>query len=1569
MQVLTFCSNQSPAEVRKLRLQRPFGFLVQRKGTLPSGNSEARSYFDVDTEEDLNVWTRWFEEAIRHSGGVSEVPTFAVEPIKADETAVTLVEGELDDGNERNMFDEAVSEGTLGVKMFEEERLLTQQKLTQVREEIEAVRRKTQNLEISCSCTRAGQARHKFLTARSLMEQSMFLGEEEEIDDSEEHASKQRVQLDPEEATRDTVAEDISQRGVAVAQVLHFVKQHGLERQHLTTEEVVRNIILSATAEQQCALADVMSDYTGPCDTFTRSNETAGVIQGVGEPASFHACVPAGRKRPTVFFSHCWGGMFMDLVYGITEYFGSKRSVNPCDFTAAQLRQTCWICVFALNHHTSICGSERFPCECGAPKRLRSSPLYASNKFDLVLKRIPEHALVIDPSLHVLSRTWILSEIYEGIVLKHPITCVGHVRALKSHLGSCSVEATQTGYPQDKDFLIARIVGSVGISRFNKLVGFALHEKLSQVTFFDAARFGDWGAVKMMLSQNNGLVEQRNRTDHNSTVVHTLCRGKLDDAEFLRYLIALRGDVNAREDCAKRTPIHLAARGGLHGLVFVLASGGCDLSDRCISGFTALDYVLQVANVCNEQETMEEAERRRRLLRLVNQLVIRPWLPDTRKTKLFQAAARGDTEVLEDMLEADPSLLNERDGTYGAFTVLHMACEHSTDAALIGYLIERKAQINARGRGLEGGSTVCGSWTPLHCAAFRGRCPVIEVLLTFKAHASLTDTVGRTAKDLALSRGMGDAVAMLAAQGEGDVDHIHSGTSSISDGRRSNANNLKVAFQDIRTKFAIASTLKRFSFRGMHHGNFQNEMRLGPGPPRAIGFAREAASRRIPGVDPTGIHAGQAGKGSGNLDADQMQMRNFVIVTSPGESCDFEFMILLLSELVREGRFKVLAVVANLAPVERRAAFLRGTLDMVGLHHVPVGVGSDGSDKAPGAFPDMFSHHVSVERTGIDYFSQHLEAAKAAAFGDSLNNNEYSYASMSESIPENRIFNGHQLMCKVLRAAPNMSVTLLLLSSMRDAARLLRQEESLFLAKVAHVTLLGGLQKADTDDSFEPQKPNHHTTYQVDPASMTNFYDLSAADFVIKRLQQLGVNITTISRYASYNLFIPRAVLDLMVRCPLPNPVVCRAYFAQREHIDELWRRVCVGDSLPTRCSREWFCQTFCDGKGLARESDDSMWDLITRFVVYQPLALVAALPEICDNYFMPIFHLSANQEGHTCIIGLDEDCSGTQEKAMLGLQGYLISAWMRAAGRIQSHRSNVERPSELQKKNLTSALSPMREHSDEEIEALQHNVSHLLDTVWPSLKNSSTLATWRDRDRAMRQIGPPMLVVSWQTIEEIGRVPHSAENRALTLEAAAAIAGQRGVRFFIEMVSHRWACPYTPDFRENTKARALVEWAKYRWASGLGTFFWIDFACIDQSDIKPGVIMLPLYVSTCNNIVCFDSPEYDVRGWCRAERLLFATFVAPNFEYINDRFRFLGDPSQQPAREDRVALPDPSKGVLSYDSDREVVNELIQICCAHWGACWKDGLMDIVEQKLKLNSVRSLRLETTEIRTKYYIY
>ena len=261
--------------------------------------------------------------------------------------------------------------------------------------------------------------------------------------------------------------------------------------------------------------------------------------------------------------------------------------------------------------------------------------------------------------------------------------------------------------------------------------------------------------------------------------------------------------------------------------------------------------------------------------------------------------------------------------------------------------------------------------------------------------------------------------------------------------------------------------------------------------------------------------------------------------------------------------------------------------------------------------------------------------------------------------------------------------------------------------------------------------------------------------------------------------------------------------------------------------------------------------------------------------------------------------------------------------------------------------------------------VSEMLDSEWPKLRNSSLLDTWKVRDERIRSLGPAMVLVDPADIARLGRIPEYSEEQSITMSEAHKRAQEKGLRFFVEFFSHRWICKNRPDDDENSQAASLVEWALYRRANGLDSYFWIDYSCINQQDVAPGVTMLPLYVASSNNILCYDAPGYETRAWCRIERTLFAAFCAPTQDLVSRGFTYSGDPGQKPRIEEFWILQDPEEGLLSYKEDKSKIAELKMIAEAHWGDCWKEGLYDDVKDKM--GSIDALVCGKTQIRCRCF--
>ena len=104
-----------------------------------------------------------------------------------------------------------------------------------------------------------------------------------------------------------------------------------------------------------------------------------------------------------------------------------------------------------------------------------------------------------------------------------------------------------------------------------------------------------------------------------------------------------------------------------------------------------------------------------------------------------------------------------------------------------------------------------------------------------------------------------------------------------------------------------------------------------------------------------------------------------VLISDPGQDLDDEMMFIMARHLVSKNLIELKGVVANLHPSFARARLARGTLDLLGLHKVPVGIGSDGGDSKGNYSSDQF------ESTASSYIvSEDGEAARGLESGNRL---------------------------------------------------------------------------------------------------------------------------------------------------------------------------------------------------------------------------------------------------------------------------------------------------------------------------------------------------------------------------------------------------------------------------------------------------------------------------------------------------------------------------------------------------------------------------------------------------------
>lgn len=124
---------------------------------------------------------------------------------------------------------------------------------------------------------------------------------------------------------------------------------------------------------------------------------------------------------------------------------------------------------------------------------------------------------------------------------------------------------------------------------------------------------------------------------------------------------------------------------------------------------------------------------------------------DGGRTALHVAAARGDTEILQLLLDQRLSVTGG-----GSWTPLHEAALNGNyEAARL--LLRAGAPVNAR-ENSNGG-------TPLHVAAFNGHLKVVQLLLASGANVNARDRDGWTALSQARDQGFPEVEAALKKNG------------------------------------------------------------------------------------------------------------------------------------------------------------------------------------------------------------------------------------------------------------------------------------------------------------------------------------------------------------------------------------------------------------------------------------------------------------------------------------------------------------------------------------------------------------------------------------------------------------------------------------------------------------------------------------------------------------------------------------------------------------------------------------------------------------------------------------
>jgi hypothetical protein len=142
-----------------------------------------------------------------------------------------------------------------------------------------------------------------------------------------------------------------------------------------------------------------------------------------------------------------------------------------------------------------------------------------------------------------------------------------------------------------------------------------------------------------------------------------------------------------------------------------------------------------------------------------------------------------------------------------------------------------------------------------------------------------------------------------------------------------------------------------------------------------------------------------------------------------------------------------------------------------------------------------------------------------------------------------------------------------------------------------------------------------------------------------------------------------------------------------------------------------------------------------------------------------------------------------------------------------------------------------------------------------------------------------------------------------LTLEdMVAATAGTRSQDVFRRsqpallgeidaFVSHSWH----DDPR--AKWEALQTWCKdFCQMHGREPKLWLDFCCIDQSNIEANLRCLPVYLSGCRALLIVAGPTYVRRLWCAIELFVFVSIHVTEEDHADKSHRYIHGPTEDHA-------------------------------------------------------------------------
>lgn len=289
-----------------------------------------------------------------------------------------------------------------------------------------------------------------------------------------------------------------------------------------------------------------------------------------------------------------------------------------------------------------------------------------------------------------------------------------------------------------------------------------------------------------------------------------------------------------------------------------------------------------------------------------------------------------------------------------------------------------------------------------------------------------------------------------------------------------------------------------------------------------------------------------------------------IIIGDFGKDLDDENALLYAVGAQKHGDVQLLGVVANLIPSEQRARLARGMLDLLEVD-APVAAGTS----------------CNVTGKLYDY--------------------EMDVPYLAPETPES---NGIDLLPELLDASEGKS-TLVLNSGMTDAAELLDTFPKLVHSKVERIAIMGGVQVKNDEVILDG-----HGRMLPDSAA-NNMFDPDAAAYLYERAQAENIPLTVVTREAAYGCKFHLSFYEELAATG--NPIGSSLLQRERPGLTKLWHEANapadseLRGSLPARCDRQWFVDTFLAGEDPGDAPD--IWGQAVRvgeFQLYDSLNVAA---------------------------------------------------------------------------------------------------------------------------------------------------------------------------------------------------------------------------------------------------------------------------------------------------------------------------------------------------------------------------